>query len=203
MRLLLSFGLVLALAGLAFAGSAGYGWEDGVATVISSYGNLYNPQNVTGFANTGSHSLYMQESPLGDTPQAYVAWITDLQDGDIIDVSFYGYDNTLGVSPSFRIWGHYTNGTDPDDYAGSASGNYTYSAGTGWEQIAHSWTFDSDGGTRDGLMVEFRLYSDAEYQEYWCDDIYVVAPDHACILFPNCTTGTEETSWGDVKNLFR
>ncbi|MBN1825736.1 MAG: hypothetical protein JW958_05670 [Candidatus Eisenbacteria bacterium] len=204
MRLLLIGSLVLALAGFAWAGTSCYGWEDGTGTIFGFYGNLYNPTNVSDFAHTGSHSLYMQESPLGGTPQAYVAWINGLTDGDVVDVSFYAYDNTEGVSPSARIWAHYTSDPmDPDSYAGSAYGLYDYSAGLGWDLLSYSWTFDSDGGSRDGLMIEFRLYSVAEFDEYWCDDICVTAPDGAIISFPGGTSAVDNTSWGSVKSLFR
>jgi hypothetical protein len=100
----------------------------------------------------------MVETPLTGTPQAFIWWVTGLTDGDIIDASFAVYDTTPGGSASGRIWGHYTN-TDVNSYAGSAGGNSTYSDGLGWSVLSHQWTFDSDTGTRDGLVVEARIYS--------------------------------------------
>jgi len=204
MRLLLAATAVLAIAAFAQAGTYTYGWEDGVGAVLGSYGNLYNPINQSANVNSGGHALEMQESPLGGTPQAYVAFIENLTQGDIIDASFYGYDDTPGTSPSFRIWAHYANSGDVNSYAGSASGNSTYSAGIGWEQLAWSWSFDDGGGTRDALVIEYRLYSDAEFQTYDCDDISVTAPDAATVTFPGVDpTATDGTTWGTVKSLFR
>ena len=83
-----------------------------------------------------------------------------MTDGDIIDASFWVYDfNEEASYPKGRIWAHYTD--DPTDiysYAGSAGGNEEYST-IGWSQLSWSWTFDSSGGTRDGFVVEARIYS--------------------------------------------
>ena len=140
--------------------SGSYSWEDGVATIIGSFGNIGTAENVSDNANTGSQALYIAESPLSGTPQAYVAWVQGLTDGDVIDGSFFAFDEG-GVR--VRIWGHYTTGTDdPTSFSGSASGNSAYTTDIGWEQMSHTWTFDSNGGTRDGLMIECRLYSGDE-----------------------------------------
>jgi hypothetical protein len=152
---------------------ASYGWEDGVGTWLGYYGNAANPQNVMSPVHTGSHSLQVQENPLGGTPQVYVAYIEKLHDGDQIDASFWAYDTTAGTSPSVRIWAHYAQINDVNSYAGSASGPSAYSAGTGWEQMPGTWIFDSDGGTRSALVIEYRLYSGALDDTYWCDDLEV------------------------------
>ncbi len=155
------------------ANAATYGWEDGVGTILGFYGNISNPTNVTDFVHTGNHALRVTEDPVGGTPQAYVAWITGLTDGDIVDASFWAYDDTPGVSPSVRIWGHYTTSDDINNYQGSASGNYDYTQGIGWEEIGWSWTFDSSGGTRDALVIEVRLYTGADPTDYYIDDLTV------------------------------
>jgi len=74
-------------------------------------------------------------------------------------------------------------------YAGSAGGNDTYSSGIGWEEISYSWTFDSDGGARDALVIEARLYSTPatsdDSTDYWVDDITVTSSnDSSTISFP-------------------
>jgi MYXO-CTERM domain-containing protein len=172
---------IAAVAGLALAAQAGtvnYGWEDGVGTILGSYGNLSNPTNVSSPepVYAGDHALRVTESPNGSTPQAYVAYIEGLTDGDVIDASFFGYDLTPGASPSLRIWGHYALSGDVTSYAGSAGGNTTYTDGTGWNQVAWSWTFDSDGGTRDALVVEVRLYSPTgEEPDFYIDDLEVTS----------------------------
>ena len=134
-------------------------------------------------------ALYIAESPLSGTPQAYVAWVQGLTDGDVIDGSFFAFDQS-GVR--VRIWGHYTTGTDdPTSYSGSASGNTAYTTDIGWEQMSHTWTFDSNGGTRDGLMIECRLYSSDETSNFtWVDDVSVnVTGSNATILFADYTLG--------------
>ena|GEM_PF-993409 len=196
--------LVMALVAAPAMGAT-YSWEDG-GTILGWYGNLVDPTNVTGpqtgsggaagpYTCPGAHSgdryLHVAEDPHSSTPQTYIAWITGLTDGDVIDASFFGYDITPGSSPSLRIWGHYTEtGGTINDYAGSASGNYEYTDGTGWDDVAWSWTFDSDSGTRDGLVVEARLYStpstsNPNHTDYWIDDVEVTTTSStATITFP-------------------
>ncbi len=134
-----------------------FDWEDGVSTALGTYGNA-NLENSTEQANQVTHSLKLTESPIDGTPQAFIWWVTGLTDGDVIEASFYVYDVTPSAAASGRIWAHYTD-TDVSSYAGSAGGNPAYSDGTGWDQLSHSWTFDSDTGTRDGFVVEARIYS--------------------------------------------
>lgn len=187
--------LLAILAVVFFAGAVNasqivtYGWEDG-GTILGSYGNLVDPENVTGIANTGYSSLKVTESPHDGTPQAYIGFVTGLTDGDVIDASFFGYDETSGTSPSLRIWGHYADSDDVTIYAGSAGGNYTYTSGIGWEEIGYSWTFDSSSGTRDALVIEARLYSSpttGDYStDYWIDDLTItVSSDTANIITPS------------------
>jgi len=184
------------------AATDSYGWEDGVGTILGSYGNLVDPTNVSGpqqgqagsepdftcpGPNSGERYLHVAEEPQYSTPQAYIAWIIGLADGDTIDASFFGYDVTAGSSPSLRIWGHYTTSDDIENFQGSASGSDLYTTGIGWEQLSHTWTFDSDGGARDALVVEARLYSTPSTGEnrtdYFIDDVSVTAPDGATIIF--------------------
>jgi MYXO-CTERM domain-containing protein len=158
--------------------SATYDWEDG-GTILGSFGGNMNAVNYVagdpGLVHSGNASLFIYEEPLGGTPQAFVAWITGLQDGDVIDASFWAWDNTPDASPSVRIWGHYGVAADGiDSYEGSAGGNNTYSGATVWSNLAHSWTFDSAGGTRDSLIIEVRMYAgDLATNFAYIDDIAV------------------------------
>jgi hypothetical protein len=164
-----------------------YGWEDGVGTILGSYGNLVDDENRTGGApgaHTGSHYLHVAENPHSGTPQAFVGFVTGLQNGDVIDASFFGYDDTAGASPSLRISAHYAMSTDVTSYEGSAGGNSGYTDGGGWSQVSHSWTFDD--AVADALVIEARLYStpstDASgYTSFFIDDLSITAPDHAAI----------------------
>jgi hypothetical protein len=154
-----------------------HGWEDGTSTIIGQYSDIdaYNvgaPDPV----HTGSRSLRLVDQAASGTPQAFIAWITNLADGDVVDASFWRYDDTPGASPSCRIWAHYND--DPIDvngYSGSASGNYDYGPGTGWDQVGHSWTM-ADGHT--GLVIEVRTYSNPG-DTVWIDDLEVTIPDTA------------------------
>ncbi len=120
----------------------------------------------------------------GSTPQAFVAWINGLSTGDQVTASFWVYDTTPGGSPSGRIWGHYTNDdTDITSYAGSASGNYDYSDGSGWSKLEWTWTFDADTD-RTGLVVEARPYGGSGGDTIYVDSLSVTAPDTATITFP-------------------
>ncbi len=135
-------------------------------------------------ANSGDYYLKLTESPHDSTPQAYVAYIENLQEGDVVDASFFGFDDTSS-SPSMRIWGHYALNGDVDSYDGSAGGNATYTIDTGWNQVSHSWTIDAG---KEALVIEVRLYStpstSSDYTEYFVDDLSVSAPDHASITVP-------------------
>jgi hypothetical protein len=166
-----------------------YGWEDGFADVLSFFGNVYEPRNTTSPdpVYTGTRSLKVTEFPMGDTPEVGIAFITGLQDGDLVTAGFSAYDVTANASPSIRIWGNYANSADLTSYLGSAGGNETYSGASTWTRLENTWTFSSGDGSADALMITARLYSPAsgvESQDYFIDDVNVVAPLHATIIFP-------------------
>ncbi|MBD3348161.1 MAG: hypothetical protein GF400_03060, partial [Candidatus Eisenbacteria bacterium] len=175
MKYLLTLAIVALIAMPAMAQqTCCYSWENG-GTILGFYGNLVDDTNVTGSqtgddseggtytcpgAYDGDNYLHVAEEPIGGTPQAYLAHITGLAYGETVTAGFYGYDITPMAAPSLRIWAHYTDGVDLNSYEGSASGNYDYTAGTGWDYVEHTWTFEDDGtGERQGLMIEGRLYS--------------------------------------------
>jgi hypothetical protein len=176
-----------------------YGWED-FGTILGQLGtNMFSANVTSGFdpdwpgtvtPRSGSHMLQLTETPHAGTPQAFVTWITNLVNGDEVTASFYGWDSTEGSSPSMRIWGHYTMSYDINKYLGSASGDSTYTTGTGeWSQVSYTWTFSGGGGaTADALVVECRLYSTPstgpESTDFWVDDEQVIAPDTSTVLFP-------------------
>ncbi|MCH7813293.1 MAG: PEP-CTERM sorting domain-containing protein [Planctomycetes bacterium] len=191
--------VLLASAG-AGAATVTYGWEDGVGTILGSFGNLVDDTNVSGVQprieggvavadvpgpNSGLRYLHVAEDPHGSTPQGYLVFIENLVPGDVVDASFFGYDTTLGSSPSMRIWGHYALNGDINNYQGSASGNTTYTgdAVSGWEQVGHSWTVAAG---KEALVVELRLYStpstsDPNHTDFFVDDLSVTAPNSASI----------------------
>ena len=167
---------MLLVASGAFALTVNYGWEDG-GVVLGTFGtvlasNVAAPDPVYG----GNHSLKLVDNYSGSaTPQAYVAWIQGLQDGDQVTASIWVYDTTSGSpgSPSGRIWGHWNDTGGINGYSGSASGNSSYPPGTGWSQLSYTWTVAS---SHTGLVVEVRTYSDEE-DTIWVDDLSVTAPD--------------------------
>lgn len=158
-----------------------YGWEDG-KTVIGSYTawamNLFW-ENSTEQVNSGAASLKLWEDPLSGTPQAYVAYIENLQSGDTITCGFWVYDENDEVSyPKGRIWAHYADSNDDDDclidtYRGSGGGNNAYSAGPGWTYLEWNWVFDAGDPIRDAFCVEVRLYSDVNLNTIYVDDLVV------------------------------
>lgn len=174
-RTLLLVAALLMSATSAFALTVTYGWEDG-NTILGKYGDVLE-SNVTSPVYAGSRSLQLVDMSSGDsisTPQAYVAWIKGLVDGDIVTASFWRYDTTPGTRPSSRIWAHWND--DPTDvmgYAGSASGNNDYGPGQGWDNTSWSWTVS---GGHTGLVVEVRTYSE-DGDTVWVDDLSVTAPD--------------------------
>ncbi|MCK5115949.1 MAG: hypothetical protein KAR44_05075 [Candidatus Aegiribacteria sp.] len=203
MKFLVSFGtllLVLPVTALAFQTET-YGWEESF-TVLSVYGNGNPDLEYTTPVYSGTQSLEFYESPLGGTPQAIICWIQNLDEGDTVAASFYVFDDTPSASPSGRIWGHYNaNYSDPTHYDGSAGGNSTYSSGIGWEQLSWEWTIDADS-THGGLMIEGRIYSSSEFDTIWFDQMEVIVPDGATIVWPNVTVALQRSTWADIKASF-
>lgn len=172
--------------------TASYGWEDGQGTILGSFGNLTNAANVTTgdeygasalvYSNvtphSGSHMLTISENPHASTPQAYIAYIENLEAGDVIDASYFGWDSTTSTGSSMRIWAHWANNGDVNSYVTSASGSNTYTDGNGWSQVSYTWTNDDGlGGGYDALVIEARLYSSpstsSDYSSYFVDDLAV------------------------------
>ena len=166
MKKLVIMAIVLLFVTPAFAQQTlNYSWEDG-GTILGSYGNLCCEANVSG-PQTGSQGsllpdytcpgavdgekyLHVAEDPHSSTPQAFLAWVTGLNDGDMVDAMFYGFDITAGSSPSWRIWGHYSDSVDITTYLGSAGGSDLYTEGLGWDLVSH--TFAYMGGDGNALV---------------------------------------------------
>jgi hypothetical protein len=143
--------------------------------ILGNFGDI-TPSIDTDLAFDGDQSLKLVDAADSGTPQAYVAWIEGLEDGDTVTASFWAYDTTPGASPSGRIWGHYTSNPDlsaPDvnSFAGSAGGNNTFSDGTGWSWLVYTWTFDA-GTDRTGMIIEARTYS-SPGDTIWVDALMV------------------------------
>ena len=198
---------ILALGLAATAGAqtiVDYGWED-AGTVLGMYpADGLIATNVAAWDGdpvyAGNFSLKL-ERVSGSTPQGFVAFIWNLQDGDQVTVGFWRYDDTPDAAPSGRIWGHWNDELpgNPDGYSGSASGNGDYGPGLGWDYT--EWVYTVDGNT--GLVIEARVYSNPG-DIIWVDDLHIVAPDNALIQIPGCSpVSTEEQTWGGVKALFR
>jgi len=206
MKTLLTCLLALIIAGAASAQQTmTYGWEDG-GEMLSCYTcdgmGFYNDNTVAEFGNA---SLALTEVPGNtNTPQAYVAWVTGLADGDQVTASFDVLDDTIGGNPSIRIWGHWSDPLDIDAYVSSAGGNSTYSGAVGgWETLSYTWTA---GAGQEALVIEARPYestSATEIHYCWLDNLVVTAPDGATIHLVSGTVATESASWGDVKALYR
>jgi hypothetical protein len=182
----------------------GCGWEDG-EDVLGLYGTGDPPMFAVPVTSPepvyeGDYSLRLEDNSESGTPQAYVAWITGLLDGDEVTAQFHRYDDTPGSSPSCRIWGHWNDSDDVMGYNGSAGGNSDYGPGTGWDLADYTWTV-VDGHT--GLVVEVRTYSNPG-DTVWIDELYVVAPEHAAVVTP-CygLVPVQDKSWGAIKALYR
>ena len=160
-----------------------YDWESGTGTVLGTYGDVWEASISTEQAHSGSRSLKLAEDPFGGTPQAYVFWVTGLTDGDTVEASFWVYDVTPDAEPSGRIWGHYTASENINVYAGSAGGNYDYSGDAAWSQLSYTWIFDSDTGTRDGLVVEARIYGIEEANVIYVDDAEITVSNDAAKIY--------------------
>ncbi len=183
--------IIVSLIGLVFGQvDTSYSWENG-GTILGSYGNISNPQNV-GTTNgidpyDGAAMLSVSESPLGGTPEAYIAFIENLSENDVVTASYYGYDDT-GGSPSLRIWGGWASNGDITDYQGSAGGNSNYTDGSGWSQLSNTWTVPSG---KEALVIKARLYSGSDDPTmYFIDSIAVTSPSTSTVTFPTPTVVT-------------
>ena len=187
-----------------------YGWEDGFADVLGFSGNVYEPKN-TGSPDpvfSGSRSLKVTEYPMEGTPEVCLALVTGLEDGDLVTAGFSAYDDTPNASPSMRIWAYYTNADDFTRSLGSAGGNETYSGASAWSRLEHTWAFASGDGSANALMICARLYSPTEgvtEQPYFIDDVNVIAPSHATIIFPGdlykqADYGVSSYSWANFSS---
>ena len=182
---------------ISFSMTETYSWENG-GTILGSYGNLVDAENVgptDGIApHDGDYMLTVSESPIDGTPQAFVAWVTDISNGDEITACFYGYDTTAGTSPSMRIWGSWSANDDINSYAGSADGNEEYTDGTGWDQVCHTFS-TSQENWEDGeaLVIQVRLYSSSsgpDPTQYFIDMLEVTTNSStATIHFPGPVEG--------------
>lgn len=167
--------------------SASYGWDDGSASILGGFSNDgMSYAHSSDIFNSGTGSLFLQETTLGGTPQTFVAWVTGLTDGDTVFGSFMAWDDSPGASSSLRIWGSYTDdASDITSYAGSAGGNSTYSgdpAGGLWQELSHEWTFDSNGGARDGLVIQIRMYANSAGDGLYADDLFVSTSSSTAVI---------------------
>ena len=175
-----------------------FGWEDGVSTALAFTGSGDPPiiaTVVTDPVHSDVYSLELEDNASSGTPEAYVAWIKGLQDGDEVTGAFWRYDVTPSSSPSCRIWAHWND--DPDDIMvenGTAGGNSDYGEGLGWDETTYTWTV-ADGHT--GLVITARTYSSAG-DIVWIDDMTITAPDGAEIILPSAQA-VESASWGRIK----
>ncbi len=163
-------------------------WEDFILTtdlrgILDEYPTQGIDQSISNSeANTGSKSLKVGHEDVSGTPQAYLAWINDLQIGDVVTARFYA-KNGVTDGNNIRIWGHWTDNNDMENYEGSAGGNAKYS-GNDWTELIHSWTVTDANAT--GLAVEARVYLDNGDFGY-VDDLTVWAPAHANITLPEAS----------------
>jgi hypothetical protein len=183
------------------------GWEDPDASVLGLFGDGDPPIIATNVTTpdpvfAGDRALRLVDNAASGTPQAYIAFIWGLVDGQQVTAGFWRYDDTPDGAPSCRIWGHWNDELpdNPDGYSGSAGGNDDYGTGTGWEWTEWTWTV-VDGHT--GLVIEVRTYSSAG-DTVWIDGLEIIAPETSTVQTPcEIVVGTESSTLSDVKALFK
>lgn len=201
MKFFLVLILVFVLAQTAIAVTETCDWE-GAYTIMGYYGTgdpAVFATIATDPVHGGSQSLCLEDNSPSGTPQAFVAWITGLSDGDVVDGSFWRYDTTPGTAPSCRIYAHWNDDSgDISGYNGSAGGSSDYGSGEGWDLNSHSWTVE---GGHTGLVIEARIYSSAG-DIVWIDDMTITAPDGTSIMTPGNITSLKRNTWADIKATF-
>jgi len=189
--------LLLTLPLTSRAATATCGWE-GTETILGNSGEII-ASIATDPVYAGNQSLQLEDNAPSGTPQAFIGWVTGLDEGDTVSATVWRYDVTPTTAPSCRIWGHWND--DPSDinvYSGSASGQSEYGPGEGWDMAQFEWTV-STGHT--GLVIEIRTYSDPG-DTVWIDDLTITAPDGATIIVPAETVALERQSWAGIKSSF-
>lgn len=171
MRSIIALGTVATLTGFAAADLYSTGF-DGPLNSLGTYGNVGDYYIMD---DGGNNVLYMEEDPIGGTPQLFLAWITGLSAGDSVTVtaSAIGESNDGSATAKARLWGHFTDGEDIGSYLGSAGGgdnasNYIGDAGV-WETGSTTWTFDEDRN----FLLEGRLYSYGDNNSWMMDDLII------------------------------
>ena len=158
-----------------------YGWEDGTGTILGSFtGGNDNlaAANVTGGSEIdygtadvpqstytvgpfeGDRLLQLTEAPPSGTPNAVLAFVDNLVDGDTVEYSFRAFDPTDGRSPSVSSNAVYTTEGNPNSFAGFATPQQDFLAGTGYLLNGTSFTFD-DGemDDRTGAAIRASLFA--------------------------------------------
>ena len=171
-----------------------YGWED-TGVYLGKSGNLKSAVNV-GAENgvtphEGSKMLKLIGAAVsGNAPEAYLAWITGLAEGDQVTVSYWVQGlNADGSKPAGRIWGGYTSSSQvSSESQGTASGSNSYGGDDAvWEQLSKTWTI-STGNV--ALNVKVRVYDDlAGNETIYVDDMQItVSNPNATINLPQPDT---------------
>ena len=151
--------------------SDSYNWDDG-GTILGSYGNLSSATNVDGV-------LVLTEDPISGTPSAYIAAVSGITGGQLIEVCVDMYTPDENVKG--RIWGHYYDGSDLSSYDGSASGPDDYADTYGdWENLCYTWTVDEG---KVGFILEARMYSYNEGSPLSVDNLTINTSGGA-VIFP-------------------
>tara|TARA_B100000674_G_scaffold94206_1_gene66715 strand:- start:141 stop:1817 length:1677 start_codon:yes stop_codon:yes gene_type:complete len=168
---------IISLFLISFSISETYSWEDGEGTILGTYFTIDSYENIESTDTVdpydGDRMLKVVNGASGETERVYLAWITDISEGDQITASYYAYDiNSVDEYPKQRIWAHWTNNDDINSYAGSASGPDDYSDGPGWSKLEHTWSTADGWSEGSALCIEARFYS-SESEENLIDLIEV------------------------------
>ncbi|MCP4574264.1 MAG: hypothetical protein GY838_18030 [bacterium] len=203
MKTLLTLIFVLALAGGAYAQTEThcYGWENG-GDVLGCYNCDNAAYEVNGVHVTEGSSALAAADLGGSTPQLYVAWITGLNEGDVITVTADAWDDSPSANPAFRLWGHWTDDVDVANYVSSPGIGSDYSGATEWTELTAEWIIPAG---IVALCVEARPYDSSPYGGYnWMDNLCVTMPEGANLHFPGGVVPTDDdATWSSIKAMFQ
>ncbi len=207
MKTLLTVVALLLLASGAFAQETHcYGWENG-GDILGCW-NCDNTTYVVDGTHVTEGMSALAATDLGDsTPQLFVAWIIGLAEGDEVVVTADAWDDSPGVNPSIRLWGHWTDDVDVNNYVSSPGIGSDYSGDTEWTELTATWVVPAG---IVGLCIEARPYDSDPFPAVfpdnynWMDNLCVTAPSGVTIHFPGgVVPSDEDASWGEVKALFQ
>jgi len=147
--------------------------------VIGTFGNIGETLIVETGCYNGESCLEATESPLSGTPEIYLAWVSNLNQGDIVKATVWAKG---GPTSEVGLCGHYTDEADDYNSFDESAGCSEEKAGAGkvWEKLSYSFTVEED---KEALLVAAKLYCyDEDDATVWIDDLKITVTSVSALV---------------------